>query len=255
MGDKFIQSVHFETLGGMKEIHLTKKNFDVYFKDIDGISGWKDSYSASKIRRDNENAWELIRKNDSSAMSYYLLKQKNGEVYLACWYPYEDDVSKNHVRWLFRLKNIVERQEVEQGTYIIKSCIYMNPLSSYMPIGDMQETFEVGDGSFTIINKATNHSSYIEARLEWQEFPYTDEEWHSLYYFGLEESAIKEISKLCDDIGYIPLAEGCCLLRLNEALWLVKINHDGVAGIDYIWSIYRIERVNATNEKEIPYIK
>ena len=82
------------------------------------------------------------------------------------------------------------------------------------------------------------------ASLEWQEFPYTNEEWSALYVFEIEGKAIEKIHELCDDIGYIELEDGYCLLRLNEVIWLVEINHDGAAGIDYIWSIYWIE--NAT---------
>lgn len=238
------------TIGWMNSeiIKLNKRNFDAYFKDIDGISGWKDSYTAAKIRRNNEATWELIREDESSVMSYYLLKQKDGEIYLACWYEHEDDDSLNHVRWLFRLKDRVNRQELEQGTYIFKSCIYMNPLSSYIPIGDVEETYEVGEHSFTIYDHKNNSGKYIETYLEWQEFPYTDEEWSALYAFELEEKRIREISKFCDDIGYISLVDGYCLMRVNDVVWLAKINHDKLAGIDYIWSIYHIERQTQPGE-------
>lgn len=149
------------------------------------------------------------------------------------------------------------RDELSQGTYISKECLYMNLLSSYFPKnGASGQVYYVEENAFILqnVSNGVKHRMELET-LEWQEFPYTDEEWHDLYYFALEERAIEKISELCDDIGYIQLEEGYCLMRLNNAIWLVKMNHDGVAGIDYIWSIYRIERVDATNEKEIPYIE
>lgn len=258
-GDILNSTEGWRTIGCMKKetIRLTKRNFDAYFKDIDGISGWKDSYSASKIRRNNEATWELIREDDSSAMSYYLLYQKNGDIYLACWYDNKADDSQNHVRWLFRLKNRIDRQELPQGTYTSKECLYMNLLSSYLPInGASGQIYYVEENAFVLKNLSSGieHRMELES-LEWKEFPYTDEEWRALYAFELDERVIENISELCESIGYIELEEGYSLMRMNNAIWLVKIYHDRTAGMDYIWSIYRIERENATSEEEIPYIK
>ncbi|MBQ7942990.1 MAG: hypothetical protein IJ326_02890 [Lachnospiraceae bacterium] len=155
------------------------------------------------------------------------------------------------------LSNPREVQELPQGTYTSKECLYMNLLSSYLPInGASGQIYYVEENLFVLKNLSSGieHRMELES-LEWKEFPYTDEEWRALYAFELDERVIENISELCESIGYIELEEGYCLLRMNKAIWLVKIYHDGVAGMDYIWSIYRIERENATSEEEIPYIK
>ena len=151
-GDILNPAEDWATIGGMKKepIRLTKRNFDAYFIDVDGVSGWRDTYSAAMIRRNNEVTWELMRKSDSVAMSYYLLQQKDGEVYLACWYDHETDASQNHVRWLFRLERMSVKKELTEGTYTSKECIYMNPLSSYMAIeGDSGQVYYVEEDAVT----------------------------------------------------------------------------------------------------------
>lgn len=89
----------------MKEIKLTEENFDDYFVGVEGV-GWLNGLTAKKVRRNNKAAWEVLTEE---GLSYYLLQQKNGEVYLACWYydkeretdPHSDDSS---MRFLLQLQ-------------------------------------------------------------------------------------------------------------------------------------------------------
>ena len=95
-------SDEWTALGTLEETELTKANFDELFKHKEA---WLGKGSVSAVRKDTVNAWVLIYDQD---ILYYILQQKNGDVYLAlCYYdyweksdPYSDDT---HVRWLFKL--------------------------------------------------------------------------------------------------------------------------------------------------------
>lgn len=79
----------WEHLGTMEPIELTEENFDALFRDWQGLSGLYDDFSPSEFRQQNEAAWQLIIK-EANEYSYYLLQQRNGDIYLACWYYDED---------------------------------------------------------------------------------------------------------------------------------------------------------------------
>ena len=89
-------------LGKLEEIKLTKENFDELFFSK-GL--WNESANAKSIRKNTVNAWQLIYNQD---VLYYVLQQKNGDLYLAYGYydysekndPHSDDTN---IRWLFKL--------------------------------------------------------------------------------------------------------------------------------------------------------
>jgi len=90
------------TLGILEETELTKENFDELFFSK---GNWFGKETASGIRKDTANAWSLIYNQE---VLYYVLQQKNGEVYLA--YGYYDYLEKDdpgsddtNIRWLFKL--------------------------------------------------------------------------------------------------------------------------------------------------------
>ncbi len=105
------------SLGTMQEVKLTKKNFDAYFKDWEGLPGYPFDFSAEEYRKENAKAWQLLLTGENE-MSYYLLQQKSGDVYLVCWYydigrenaPAFDD---SLVRWMFKLAQVEEEESNE----------------------------------------------------------------------------------------------------------------------------------------------
>ena len=101
----------WQSLGGMSEVTLTEDNFDRYFLVIDDISGWREEKSAETLRRDNRKAWQLIIEDDPNHVFYYVLQQKNGDIYLT--YGYHSEGSNvtpttvaSSIRWLFQLGRI-----------------------------------------------------------------------------------------------------------------------------------------------------
>ncbi len=89
------------SLGQLSEAELTKENFD----DLFYTDGWAGKANASALRKNNVHVWQVIYNKDAL---YYVLQQKNGDVYLASGYndhsekndPYSDDTS---IHWVYKL--------------------------------------------------------------------------------------------------------------------------------------------------------
>ena len=86
-------------LGKLEEVQLTKENFDDLFKEP-GL--WANNADAKSIRNNTQNAWQLIYNQD---VLYYVLQQKNGDLYLTYGYTgfSNNDANYAHIRWLFKL--------------------------------------------------------------------------------------------------------------------------------------------------------
>lgn len=145
-------------------------------------------------------------------------------------------------------------------TYVPYQCIYMNPLSSYAAMGgDSGCKYILGGDYFVTIHRDNgsiisitsnpdvegldNGTGEKKTMLEvsdwdWKEFPYTDQEWESMYFPG-GFGAITNISVKYDQIGYIRLSADQMILNMDGSLWLVNISNDPKAGT-YIWSIYSL---------------
>lgn len=90
-------------LGKMETVELSKENFDDLFKHP---GNWADNTDAKSIRDNTQKAWQLIYNQD---VLYYILQQKNGDLYLAYGYTgfSNNDANAAHIRWLYKLS--VER--------------------------------------------------------------------------------------------------------------------------------------------------
>ena len=145
-------------------------------------------------------------------------------------------------------------------TYVPYQCIYMNPLSSYAAMGgDSGCKYILGGEYLVIINRGNGSILSIAANPEgevldngsgdsramvevedwdWQEFPYTDEEWEALFWpEGI--FVVEDIREKYDNILYIRLSSEMFLLNLDGSLWLVTVSNDPKVGT-YIWSIYSL---------------
>lgn len=144
-------------------------------------------------------------------------------------------------------------------TYVSYQCLYMNPASSYLAMGgDSGCKYIVGEDYFATINR--NYGSFVSvnnpnldtansgldglqnkidvSKWEWQEFPYTDEEWEALYV-PLGFGVISNISELYNEMLYQPLTAGKFLLKMDSALWLVELHSSQQVGTQ-LWSIYSL---------------
>lgn len=81
-------------IGILEKINLSKDNFD----NLMTSEIWQDGFSAVNLRKNNLNAFKT---SDESGRLYYLLEQRNGDIYVA--QGYTDTYS---IRWVFKMKEI-----------------------------------------------------------------------------------------------------------------------------------------------------
>ncbi|MCD8254594.1 MAG: M56 family metallopeptidase [Oscillospiraceae bacterium] len=127
--------------------------------------------------------------------------------------------------------------ELAAGTYVSERCLYMNPLSSYAAVdGDSGFTYTVGEGAFTATDRSSGAQTVTAVpSWEWQEFPYTDEEWAALYIGGGTEN----LSEQYGELKYIPLTSSNFLMLANGDIWLVDLMNSQTLGA-CLWSIYTL---------------
>ena len=81
--------------GELKEIGLKRYNFDEFMpSDI-----WAEGYSAKLLRTNNLNAFVAV--DTENECMYYLLEQKNGEIYIAVRYGITESI-----HWIFKMKEV-----------------------------------------------------------------------------------------------------------------------------------------------------
>ena len=81
---------------GMQKIKLKDKNFDDLFEP----AVWKHGYSAKSLRKNNLNAFSAF---DLSGRKYYLLEQKNGDIFIAQGYT-----ETKSFRWVYKMRQATE---------------------------------------------------------------------------------------------------------------------------------------------------
>lgn len=133
-------------------------------------------------------------------------------------------------------------------SYVSTDCLYMNPLSSYLPDGDSGYRYVIGEESFLIVNKTDNTTTeFSPVAWGWQEFPYSKEEWEALFIPGGLESFDIDIDYT--EAFYQPLSDRCFLLSSDGALYLVQTHFDPWVG-EYIWSIYALAAENSASQND-----
>ena len=93
--------INFDTwtdLGQLEVTELTKENFDDYIV-VD--EDFRDGTAPSTFRRKNVQAWQVTHEESFGSILYYLLRQENGDVYLA-YGRFDPDIQL--IRWLMKLE-------------------------------------------------------------------------------------------------------------------------------------------------------
>ncbi|MBE5869178.1 MAG: hypothetical protein E7293_09570 [Lachnospiraceae bacterium] len=141
--------------------------------------------------------------------------------------------------------------ELTGEAYVSYSCRYMTPLSSQLVGGDSGCRYLITEDAFTIQQRSGDHVTSFPTDWKWQPFPWTDQEWRALYFFGGEQEY--NISEFYEEMLYLPLSKNYCLLQMDNELWLVKLNSHSKAG-DYLWSIYTLVPESAMGNARWDYI-
>ena len=84
----------WERIDVIQKIRLNKTNFDDLFSKYE----WQNGFDARKIRKNNLNAFSAYGSNGTL---YYLLEQKNGDIYIA-----QSGGVISNFRWLFKMKEV-----------------------------------------------------------------------------------------------------------------------------------------------------
>ena len=160
-------------LGKMEAIELSKENFDDLFKHP---GNWADNADAKSIRDNTQKAWQLIYNQD---VLYYILQQKNGNLYLAYGYTgySNNDANAAHIRWLYKLStersasagmvaasghNAVPMISISKGTPI-KDCLDAIHWLTINPFGDDLVPFNTAENGIVIYGK---YSAYDAETFE-----------------------------------------------------------------------------------------
>ena len=157
--------------------------------------------------------------------------------------------------------SVASEEELPGTAYVSWQCLYMNPFSSYIS-DDSGCRYEIGKDSFSIISlRGGTAGSKVSAgrevdyagrpvtatvpvsKWEWQEFPYTDEEWEALFK-PISSTSMADIHTLYERILYQPLDDLNFLLLADGDLLIVTLKEDTWVGT-YIWSVYSL--VNEVN--------
>lgn len=130
------KSDEWTTAGIFSEIQLTEENFKSCFTKYDLYN----ESDADKLLQNNSKAWQLFASepdsNPPSNVFYYLLLQKNGDVYLTYGYFNPDNMTAPNadmsIRWIFKLKEdstaapgLVggENNDAENKQFTVNLCI------------------------------------------------------------------------------------------------------------------------------------
>ena len=164
-----------------------------------------------------------------------------------------DPKGRNFAWVMYRLAKVTEGIEAPTGWYRSVECVFMNGLSSWIPMdGDSGYTYGVEGDTLTMVHNgslttiggdATGHSCTYKAEDMWQEL--TEDMWREMSEGTLFLSDVD----LWDTIGqygerYIRRYEnGYFLLSLDGEGWVGKRSaHPN--GAQYIWELYRLTAAN-----------
>ena len=129
-------------LGKLAEMELTEDNFDELFLGNNSL-GWLEGKTASAIRENTVKAWQVSYKQEN--LLYYILQQKNGELYLA--YGYCDPELKNPaINWLFLLARQVDMVPTDTELTGFQAGILLLPIDGQIY---RYELTDRGPGGFT----------------------------------------------------------------------------------------------------------
>ncbi len=101
------------------------------------------------------------------------------------------------------------------GVYAYRTCVYMTPISSYLPGLDSGYLYEIEGGSFRIIRSSSGDVQEQFTGIRWDFVPFTEQDWNSRFigppFPGV--SGYREKASL-------DLSERFQLLSMDGELWL-----------------------------------
>jgi beta-lactamase regulating signal transducer with metallopeptidase domain len=127
------------------------------------------------------------------------------------------------------------------GNYSFKEQLYMNPLSSFIALGDYKEYYTFGKDMLTVTS-FDGRQEFIP--ITYEQVPVNEDEFNKCFVFG--EPVPIDISKYKERVQ-INLNESDTtrqryrLYLMDDEIWLAKVAYLPKDGVPMFWSIYRIE--------------
>lgn len=130
------------------------------------------------------------------------------------------------------------------GCYEFDECLYMNPLSSFIPLkGFMPYVYGVGEDSLVIANTETGHLEQLPAQYE--KTAVAEDELSSKTDFMLDSSPFPNLSQYrkrwLRAVFTGETGQQYGLYQMDGEIWLVRLNRDRLC------SIYRLRKTGKTN--------
>lgn len=130
--------------------------------------------------------------------------------------------------------------ELEKTEYIPTEQIFVNFASSFLGIPN--EKYSIADKAFTVFDSETGNeiNSFAVFDWKWEEFPYSEEEWKTLF-IATDELPFPDISSYRSRY-YQPIDDEKFIASMDGELWLVEIGPKKSSTPDdlWVWDIYRI---------------
>lgn len=251
----------WESYGAFSEVELQERRFDDYLWDT--YSGFWTSELFNKddmkeLRENCKQAWRITGDDDIKPYFYYLLQQENGDHYLvygnwdAAAERAQDQMenvktaNNSKIEAIYKLKKseltvygLADMDEAEH--YVSARCLYIHPQERFdRETDDSRLIYSLTDKEFILSSR--NGDCYIKTEIkgDWQEFPYTEDEWNSMFQLGemAYSEACVDISNY-ENIQYRPLSETYSLLKLDDKLLMVEIQPCGKLG-NLVWSVWEV---------------
>ncbi len=143
-------------------------------------------------------------------------------------------------------KNTLDNDQIENGRYVTTLCVYISPLSSWMPLGeDSGYVYQIEDGQFTITARGGSCREEIPVEeWTWQDFPYTNEEWAEMLVMLEAENPLDTYEKKL----YLPLSEEYELMKMDDQLWIAEKRGT------QIWSVFRLAPEGSMGTAQWTYV-
>jgi beta-lactamase regulating signal transducer with metallopeptidase domain len=130
------------------------------------------------------------------------------------------------------------KDEIPLGTYEFGELMYMNPLSSFLPLGDFKEYYTLTDDAFIITGAdgGTQRFDIAPEKTQFDETAFADSFFAGMGMGEPDLSGIKEREQ------FNLTGSRYRLYRMDNEIWLANV-HQGnkrMEQSEYFWSIYRI---------------
>ena len=130
---------------------------------------------------------------------------------------------------------------IEKGEYTPAEQIFINFASSFS--GIPEEKYQITDNAFVILDSETGNeiNSFAVSDWKWEEFPYSEEEWKTLF-IATDELPFPDISSYRSRY-YQPIDDEKFIASMDGELWLVDLSHKKPGSEElWVWSIYEISQ-------------